>query len=301
MFAVTILGNNSALPMHDRHPTSQLVTVDDQAFLIDCGEGTQVQMNRYKVRRSRISHIFISHLHGDHYFGLFGLLNSLSLTGRTEPLHLHAPGPLKGILDDVFRVADTTLSYPLHFQALDQEGILWENNKLTVSCFRVFHRIDCWGFLFREKEKLRKVDTDQARAHAIPTSFYSKLKEGHDYQRQDGTIVPNAVVTRPAPHARSYAFCADTKYETSLCKVLAEVDLIYHESTYLEEHAVKAEARFHSTARQAASIAQQANAGRLLLGHFSSKYTDLQPFLEEAISVFPNSELSLEGTTYLVH
>jgi ribonuclease Z len=300
MFAITILGNNSALPMHDRHPTSQLVTVDDQAFLIDCGEGTQVQMNRYKVRRSRISHIFISHLHGDHYFGLFGLLNSLSLTGRTEPLDLFAPGPLKGILDDVFRVADTTLSYTLHFHALEQEGKLWESNKLTVSCFRVFHRIDCWGFLFREKEKLRKVDIEQARAYAIPASFYSKLKEGQDYQRQDGSIVENAMVTRPAPHPRSYAFCADTLYRPSLCEHIKGVDLLYHESTYLSDQESKAAARFHSTAAQAAAIAQKAAVKTLLLGHFSSKYTDLDPFLSEAKLVFPNTELSVEGATYLI-
>jgi ribonuclease Z len=149
MFAVTILGNNSALPMHDRHPTSQVLTMDDQTFLIDCGEGTQVQMNRFKIRRSRINNIFISHLHGDHYFGLFGLLNSLSLISRTEDLHLYAPPQLEPILKEVFRVADTNLSYRLFFHPLQEEGQIWEGAKATVSAFRVFHRIDCWGFLFR--------------------------------------------------------------------------------------------------------------------------------------------------------
>jgi ribonuclease Z len=300
MFAVTILGNNSALPMHDRHPTSQVLTMDDQTFLIDCGEGTQVQMNRFKIRRSRINNIFISHLHGDHYFGLFGLLNSLSLISRTEDLHLFAPAPLESILKEVFRVADTKLSYPLFFHPLEQEGQIWEGSKATVSAFRVFHRIDCWGFLFREKEKQRKVDIEKAREYGVPSSFYPSLKEGADYTRNDGVLVKNQSVTKPAPHARSYAYCADTLYQPSLCDIICDADLVYHESTYLEDQAEKAKNRFHSTASQAAAIARQAGAKRLLLGHFSSKYTDLEPFLTEARAVFPNTEISVEGTTYLV-
>jgi ribonuclease Z len=300
MFAVTILGNNSALPMHDRHPTSQVLNLDDQTFLIDCGEGTQVQMNRYKIRRSRITNIFISHLHGDHYFGLFGLLNSLSLTNRTEQLNLFAPAPLEPILMDVFRVADTNLSYPLVFHPLKEEGMIWEGSKMTVSCFKVFHRIECWGFLFREKEKLRKVDLEQTKQFQIPSAFFPKLKEGQDYTRPNGEVVKNEWVTRPAPHARSYAYCADTRYEPSLCDIISKVDLVYHESTYLQDQAEKAGMRFHSTAAQAAAIAQQAGVKRLLLGHFSSKYTDLDPFFQEASAVFPASELAIEGTTYIV-
>jgi ribonuclease Z len=300
MFAVTILGNNSALPMHDRHPTSQVLTMDDQTFLIDCGEGTQVQMNRFKIRRSRINNIFISHLHGDHYFGLFGLLNSLSLISRTEDLHLYAPAPLEAILKEVFRVADTNLSYRLYFHPLEEEGIVWEGTIATVYAFRVFHRIDCWGFLFREKEKQRKVDIEKAREFEVPASFYSQLKEGADYTRKDGVVVQNQSVTKAAPHARSYAYCADTVYQPSLCKIIGNADLVYHEATYLEDQAEKAKNRFHSTASQAAAIASQAGAKRLLLGHFSSKYTDLEPFLTEARAVFPDTEISVEGTTYLV-
>lgn len=300
MFAVTILGNNSALPMHDRHPTSQVLTLDDQTFLIDCGEGTQVQMNRFKIRRSRITNIFISHLHGDHYFGLFGLLNSLSLTNRTEALHLFAPAALEPILMEVLRVADAHLSYPLTFYPLQEEGLIWEGRKMTVSCFKVFHRIECWGFLFREKDKLRKVVLENCTQFGVPASFFPMLKEGQDYSRQNGEVVSNESVTRPAPHARSYAYCADTRYEPSLCNIISKVDLVYHESTYLNDHAEKAVSRFHSTAAQAASIARQAGVKRLLLGHFSSKYTDLNPFLEEASAIFPSSELAIEGTTYIV-
>jgi len=286
--------------MHDRHPTSQVVTMDDQTFLIDCGEGTQIQMDRYKIRRSRINHVFISHLHGDHYFGLFGLLNSLSLINRTEELHLYAPAALESILNDVFRVADTRLTYPLHFHALGTEGLLLESSKATVTAFRVFHRIECWGFLFREKEKLRKVDVTMAQAKGVPPAFYPNLKEGQDYVGDDGTLVPNALVTRPAPYARSYAYCADTRYEPSLAALVASVDMIYHEATYLDDQQEKAASRFHSTASQAASLAKEAGVGRLLLGHFSSKYTDLSPFLAEAHPIFPDTELALEGTTYLV-
>ena len=300
MLAVTILGNNSALPMHDRHPTAQVVTVDDQTFLIDCGEGTQVQMNRYKIRRSRISHIFISHLHGDHYFGLFGLLNSFSLISRKEDLHLFAPAPLEAILEQVFQTGDTKLSYNLYFHPLEKAGLLYDGKKIEVHCFPVFHRINCWGFMFREKEKLRKVDVDRCRELGVPSFFYPRLKEGEDYLRQDGERIANDLVTKPAPHRFSYAFCADTRFEPSIADIVQGVDLLYHESTYLAEHEEKAASRFHATAGQAATIAKMAAVRRLLIGHFSSKYTALDPFLQEAQAVFQNTDLALEGTTYLI-
>ncbi len=300
MFAVTILGNNSALPMHDRHPTSQVLMVDEAAFLIDCGEGTQIQMNRYKIRRSRIAHIFISHLHGDHYFGLPGLLNSYSLTNRTEDLHLYAPAPLEPILKQIFDVADTRLTYPLIFHPLKENREIMDGKKLSVQCFKVQHRIDCWGFLFREKEKQRKVDPEMAKTFQVPSSFYARLKEGEDYTKPDGSIVQNQLVTKPAALPRVYAYCADTKFDEGLCPILQGASLIYHEATYLNEHEDRAALRFHSTARQAATIAKNSLAGRLIIGHFSSKYSELSQFLEEALAVFPNTELAIEGTTYLV-
>lgn len=301
MFAVTILGNNSALPMHDRHPTSQLVTYQDQSFLIDCGEGTQIQMNTYKIRKSRISRIFISHLHGDHYFGLFGLLNSFGMNNRREPLHLHCPAALGPLVHHVLGVADTFLPYPLHIYPIEKEGVIWEDQSMTVTAFAVFHRVECWGFLFREKEKPRKVDVDRARQNGIPPAYYPRLKEGADFERQDGLLISNEEVTLPGPSPRSYAYCADTKFEPEvLCPVLADCSMIYHESTYLSDQIEKAEARFHATAAQAAEIALRANVKRLLIGHFSSRYTDLSPFTEEARAVFPATDLALEGTTYIV-
>jgi ribonuclease Z len=300
MLAVTILGNNSALPMHDRHPTSQLVTNGESMFLVDCGEGTQIQMNRFKIRRSRIHHIFISHLHGDHYFGLAGLLNSYSLTNRQEALHLYAPAPLEEILDLQFRAAAARLSYPIHFHALGDPALLLDDAKLRVESFPVHHRIPCWGFRFREKEKLRKIDPKLAYQAGIPPDFFPRLKEGEDYLHPDGRRVHNADVTKPAPKAVSYAYCADTMYEEKILPYIQDADLVYHEATYLDDQREKAMERFHSTAHQAATIALKACARRLLLGHFSSKYEVLDVFREEAEKVFPGVEVCREGVTYLV-
>ncbi len=300
MFAVTILGNNSALPMHDRHPTSQIVEVDEHVFLVDCGEGAQIQMNRFKIRRSRINHILISHLHGDHYFGLPGLLNSFSLTNRAEEIHLYAPPALHEILDLQFKAAATELTYALHFHPLTQEGVLIDERKAIVSCFKVTHRVECWGFLFKERQKLKKVDPEKALFYGVPASFFSKLKEGEDYVHQYGEIIKNEWVTKPAPHARSYAYCADTIYEEKILAAIAGSDLIYHEATYLDNLKERAASRFHSTAKQAATIAQKAGVKKLLLGHFSSKYEDLNLFYEEAAGVFPNTDLAREGVTYLI-
>jgi ribonuclease Z len=299
MLAVTILGNNSALPMHDRHPTSQLVTNGEQLFLVDCGEGTQIQMNRYKIRRSRINHIFISHLHGDHYFGLSGLLNSYSLTNRTEPLHLYGPAMLKEILDLQFMAASAHLSFPLHFHPLGENEIILDEKKLSVFSFKVQHRIPCWGFLFREKIKPRKVDPVKAYQAGVPPDFFSRLKEGEDYIFPEGKTVLNTDVTKPSTPALSYAYCADTKYDESLISIIEGVDLIYHEATYLDDQREKAIERFHSTAKQAATIALQGNVKKLLLGHYSSKYEIIDPFREEAAEVFPNVEACKEGVTYL--
>lgn len=300
MFAVTILGNNSALPMHDRHPTSQIVEVDEHVFLVDCGEGAQIQMNRYKIRRSRIDHILISHLHGDHYFGLPGLLNSFSLTNRTDELHLYAPPALKEILDLQFKAAATELTYILHFHPLTKEEVLIDAKKATVSCFRVTHRIDCWGFLIREREKLKKVDPEKTQFYGIPAHYYHKLKEGEDYVHPYGEVIRNEWVTKPAPPARSYAYCADTIYDENIIPTISGCDLIYHEATYLDSLKERAASRFHSTAKQAATIAKKAHVKKLLLGHFSSKYEDLNLFYEEAACIFPNSELAREGVTYLL-
>jgi ribonuclease Z len=300
MFGVTILGNNSALPAYDRHPTAQVVTLNDQLFLLDCGEGTQMQLSRYKIRRSRIKHIFISHLHGDHYFGLAGLVTSMGLLGREQPLHIHAPAALQQIIQLQLDVADTVLPYPLHFHPLEKEGFIVNEERYSVECFPVYHRIECWGFIIREKKKPRKINRDQAIAYNIPAAYYERLKNGDDYETRSGEIVKNEWVTVPNTPGASYAYCADTLYHPAVAEKVKQVNLLYHEATYLQDLAERAASRFHSTTIQAAEIARQAGVQRLLIGHFSSKYEMLDSFLTEAQQIFPHTQLALEGVTYQV-
>jgi ribonuclease Z len=299
MFGVTILGNNSALPAYNRHPTAQVVTLNDQMFLLDCGEGTQMQMNLYKVRRSRINHIFISHLHGDHYFGLPGLITSYGLLGRLHDLHLYAPSALQNILDLQLNISDTKLPYKLHFHALEDASMLIDEENLSVECFKVFHRIDCWGFLFREKRKPRKINPEATTNYNIPVEFFDRLKQGEDFIQNHKTI-PNDVLTIANKPSRSYAYSADTLYSESLAKKFHNVNLLYHEATYLKDKLDKATNRFHSTTVQAAMLAKLADVKRLILGHFSSTYETLDEFLNEAKEIFPNTQLALEGQTFLI-
>ena len=300
MLAVTILGNNSALPAFDRHPTAQVVTLEDQLFLIDCGEGTQVQMNKFKIRRSRINHIFISHMHGDHYFGLIGLITSMGLLGRHQDLNLYGPAQLIDIFNLQLRAADTQLPFKLIFHPLGEEGILLKENRFEVSCFRVFHRIECWGFIFRQIRPPRRVNPEKARIAGIPSAFFDRLKWGEDYENRQGSLVLNASVTDPAPKPKSYAYSADTLYNPEIAVKVKGVDLLYHEATYLKDLEERAALRFHCTTIQAAAIAKSAGVGHLLIGHFSSKYDKLDEFLQEAREVFPNTDLALEGVSFLV-
>jgi ribonuclease Z len=300
MFAVTILGNNSALPAYDRHPTAQIVTLNDQILLIDCGEGTQMQLSRYKVKRGKLNHIFISHLHGDHYFGLIGLVTSMGLLGREQPLHLYAPPGLDAIIQLQLEVAATSLPFELVYHPLTKEELILDSTKFSVECFSTKHRIPCWGFIVREKKLPRKVDKDKAIEWMIPASFYNSLKEGLDYIAKDGSVVSNDQVTIPNAAPRSYAFCADTIYDERIADITKDVTLLYHEATYLKDLEQRAAERFHSTTVQAAMIAKKANANQLLLGHFSSKYEFLDDYLKEAKAVFPNTQLAIEGVTFLI-
>jgi ribonuclease Z len=300
MFGVTILGNNSAIPAYDRHPTAQVVTLNDVQFLIDCGEGTQLQMSRYKIKRSRIQYILISHLHGDHYFGLMGLLTSMGLLGREQDLHIYAPAALEHIIQLQLTVANTSLPYALHFTPLDAEGIIVNNKKFTIECFKTQHRIACWGFIIREKKQPRKIDKNRINSYNIPSVFYDRLIKGEDYITKDGIVIPNESVTLANTPARSYAYCADTIYDERLAAIVQKVNLLYHESTYLKDLEERAATRYHSTAQQAATIAQLAGVDKLLIGHFSSKYDVLDAFLEEAKMVFTNTELAIEGVSYAI-
>lgn len=299
MIAVTILGNNSAVPAYGRHPTAQVVQTREQFFLVDCGEGTQMRMDQHKIRRSKINHVFISHLHGDHYFGLIGLLNTYGLNKRENDLHVYAPEGLEHVIRTQLSLADAHLPYPLHFHNLGEEGTILEDDKILVNAFKVNHRIPCYGFLFREKRYPRKLNIGQVRKFNVPKEFYEQLHYGEDYILPDQTVIPNAKLTFAAAPSRAYAYCADTAYHEEICKHIDGVNLMYHESTYLNDLSEKAKARFHSTSIDAAMIAKKANAGRLLLGHFSSMYEDLSEFEDQARTIFQNAEVSVEGTCYV--
>ncbi len=255
-------------------------------------------MSAYKIRRNKINHIFISHLHGDHYFGLVGLLTSLGLNHRTQELNIYSPEALKEIIDLQLNVAKAHLPYPLHFHVISNEGFLFEDKKISVECFRVNHRIECWGFIFREKKNLRKLDIKKVRKYNIPSSFYESLHEGKDFISPSNQIIKNEILTTATVPPKGYAYCADTSYFEPIAEKIKGIDLLYHEATYLHIFEEKAASRFHSTARQAAMIAKKAGVKKLLLGHFSSMYETLEEFKAEACEVFENSEIAEEGTCY---
>ena len=298
MLSVTILGNNSAVPAFNRHPTSQVVTQDGVNYLVDCGEGTQIQMIKYKIRRGKISHIFISHLHGDHYFGLVGLINTFGLLSHKQELHVYGPAPLEQIIEMQLKVAETVLPYPLFFHTITGNATLVDNEKIRIKCFETTHRIQCFGFSFEEKMSKRKILVERTRKYNIPLTFYSSLQNGLDYITPKGEVIKNETLT-PAPEkGKRYAFCADTRYDESIIEHIYGYDTIYHETTYLDNLSEKAFERFHSTTKQAAGIAKKAMVNRLLIGHFSSKYSVLDAFAQEAKEVFYGTELAIEGTTY---
>lgn len=297
---ITILGNNSAIPAHGRHPTSQVISTETGDIMVDCGEGTQLQMQAYGIRRKKLSYIFISHLHGDHYFGLPGLLNSMSLHGRTLPVHLFGPKQLKDILDSIFSAGDSILTYPLLFHPLPENGLqtLVHTAALEITCFPVEHRIACHGCLITTYDTKRKLLPEACHAYGIPPVFFRNLVAGEDYLFPDGRVVKNEWVTLPAPNPKKYAYAADTRYTSAFLDHIQGADLLYHEATYLKNEEEKAYLRYHSTARQAADIAQRAGVKKLLLGHFSSKYPDTAVFREEAREIFPNAFIAEEGVTY---
>ncbi|GAA4464127.1 ribonuclease Z [Nemorincola caseinilytica] len=296
---VTILGNNSALPAFGRHPSAQTVTVFGEVLLLDCGEGTQLQMQRYGVKWKNVHHIFISHLHGDHYFGLPGLINSMSLLGRIAPLHLYAPAGLRPIIDAILAVADTRLCYELHFHPLPAgTEVIADTDVFSVTCFPLQHGIECHGFLVTTKTRGRRILPDRCKEYGIAPEYFEALKRGEDHTMPDGTVVKNAWVTADGPAPKKYAYCSDTVYTESFLPLIQGADGIYHEATYLHQDAARAAMRHHSTAIQAATLAQKANARTLLLGHFSSKYKELEPFREEAATIFPNVVIGMEGMAY---
>lgn len=291
---LTVLGFNSAIPTVNSSPTAQLLQMEERFFLIDCGEGTQVQLRKAKARFSKISHIFISHLHGDHCFGLPGLIASFRLLGREAPLNVYGPKGIKEMLETIFRITETVRGFELIYHELEgnESQKIFEDKRVEVYTIPLNHRIYCNGYLFKEKPNLRHLNMEEISKYPeIESSDYFRLKQGQDFTLSDGYVIPNAKLTTTGNPAVSYAFCSDTRYKEDIIPIITDVDVLYHEATFLHDLKDMAEYTGHSTAFEAAKIAKEANAGKLILGHFSNRYADLSVFTNEARLVFPNTFL----------
>jgi ribonuclease Z len=296
-FKLTILGCNSAVPSQERHPTAQLLNANERFFLIDCGEGTQVRLKEYQLNYQRINHIFISHLHGDHYFGLIGLISSMHLLGRNKDLHIYAHQELKVIIDLQLSASSTELNYPLFFHPISEanEQVLYEDDKISVSNVILNHTIKCSGFIFREKKSKRKIITEKIEKYKIPFDKYNGIKEGADWIADSGVIIKNNEITVKNTPVHSYAFCSDTIYNESLIEKIKGIDLLYHESTFKKDLQDRAKKTGHSTTYDAAKIAKKSAVKNLLIGHFSQRYKNLDELLLESKAVFKNTYLAKSG------
>ncbi len=299
-FELLILGSSAATPTANRNPTAQLLNIAERFFLIDCGEGTQMQMRKYKARFQSVNHIFISHLHGDHFYGLPGFLASMHLLGRKNELTIYGPKELEEIINIIHKHSDTYLNYSLKFVYTQNTSkqLIFEDEKVEVYSLPLKHRIATTGYLFKEKPLFRNIDKYKLEKMNVSFAEIHKLKQGLDAIDNHGNIIKNNELTLDPIKQRSYAFCSDTKFFEELAADIKDVDLLYHESTFLEEKADRAKQTFHSTAKQAAQMAVLANAQKLILGHFSARYGNLNEFLEEAKPVFPNTELAMEGQLF---
>lgn len=301
-FKITILGSSGAVPAFGRFPSAQLVEIQNQALLVDCGEGTQMQLMRYDLSMHRINHIFITHLHGDHFLGLMGLLFTLHLNHRTGDLHLYSHRGLQDIITTQLRYSHAALRYKLVFHPLTPgcHEIVADFKNFTVESIPLNHKLDCSGFLFREKLKPRRIDKTKLPPD-LNLQQLAGLKTGTDIFDADGTLLyRNADLTFAPRKSRSYAYCSDTAYDEQLANIVRHVDVLYHEATFMEQDKDKAEETRHSTAAQAAQLARLANVGKLLIGHFSARYRELSPVLQEAKEIFTHTELATEGTTFTI-
>ena len=297
---LNILGCHSATPLENAHTTSQVLEVKDQLFLIDCGEGTQIQLRQQKIKFSRIKHIFISHLHGDHFYGLVGLVSTFRLLGRTADLHIYGPKGIKKVLTLQLKLANSWTDYNLFFHELEKKEseLIFEDDSLKIQTIPLDHRVYTNGFLFEEKPGLRRLDKEKIKNYNIPHYDFQNLKLGKDLVLEDGTVLKNETVTLDPNPIKRYAFCSDTAYNESIAPLIEEVDLLYHEATFLNAHENLAEKTKHSTAEQAAKIAQLARVNRLVLGHFSSRYREKNNFIAEASPFFDAVELAADGKIF---
>lgn len=297
---LTILGCYAATPRTLTNPTSQVLEIKNHMFLIDCGEGTQVQLRKHKIKFSRINHIFISHLHGDHFFGLPGLISTFRLLGRDKEMHIYGPKGIKEAITLLLKLGDSWTNYPLYFHELtsnDKELVL-EDEKVSVETIPLEHRIYTNGYLFREKLGERKLDIEAVEKHKIDKAYYQNIKKGKDVVSNDGKLIPNHKLTTNPPRPKSYAFCSDTVYKPEIVPQISNVDVLYHESTFLDSEAKLAIKTKHTTAKEAATIAKSAEVDTLLLGHYSTRYKNIDLFKEEAETIFPNVKLAEDGKSF---
>lgn len=297
-FELTILGSGSASPTSKRNPSSQVLNIGDKLYLIDCGEGTQVALRKNKIKFQRIEHIFISHLHGDHYLGMQGLLSTFSLLGRSKDLHIYSPKGLKEICELQFKISRSYPTFFIHFHEVktSEKSSILETDQLNVYAFPLKHRIETYGFLFKEKKKPLHINGSVAKAYNIPHYAFDKLKQGEDFvDPETNERIANKELTLAAGKSYSYAYCSDTAFLPGLSEIVKNVDLLYHETTFMEKDVKLAKKTHHSTCKEAAMIAKEANAGKLLMGHYSARYPDLDLMKEECQSIFPESYLSQDG------
>lgn len=297
---VSILGCYSATPRTITNPTSQVLEINNQMYLIDCGEGTQVQLRKHKIKFSRINQIFISHLHGDHFFGLIGLISTFSLLNRPNDLHIYGPKGIKEIILLQIKLSKSYTKYNLFFHELesDQSELIFEDDKIAVYTIPLKHRVYTNGYLFKEKPGLRRINIDAATEKNIDVCYFNKLKQGSDLKQEDGTVIENETVTFDPLPTQSYAFCSDTIYNEEIIPLIENVDVLYHESTFLEQDIEKCIPTGHSTAIQAATIAKKANVKNLILGHYSTRYSDINLFKKEADTVFEPTFLADDGLVF---
>jgi len=300
-FELSILGSSSALPTKKRFPTAHLLKVDERFFLIDCGEGTQIQLKRFGHNPARIHHIFISHLHGDHVFGLFGLVSTLGMMGRKVPLNLYGPADLQPMMNQHFSFfGKLPFSLVYHSPGKENNGFLYEDDRITVTAIPLKHRTLTYGYLFREKKKILNLRKECIEEYGLGIADVVKIKQGEDFLSERGELIPNQLLTLPPFRQRAYAYISDTLFDPSLSKVLKDVDLLFHEATFSRKDEKLARDTLHSTSVQAAIIAREAGVGKLLIGHFSSRYKDTSFLVDEAKEVFEQTVGVSDGDLYSV-
>lgn len=301
-FDVTILGSNGAVAAYNRYPSAQVVHHSTHQLLLDCGEGTQFRMNAFGVKRSKLNHIFISHLHGDHYYGLVGLLTTFNLHWREEDLHIYGPAPLQEIIAIHFKHSKTELKFKVHYHntQAEKKEVIFDDDVLSVTTFPLIHRLPTTGFLIKEKPHLRKIRSEKIEQYQIPHTEIKDIKSGKDFVLPDGIKIPNEELTIAPSAPRSYAYCSDTAYSEAVADDVKGVDMLYHEATFTHAHTKRAEETYHSTSVQAAKIALKANVNKLLVGHFSARYENLDLILNECREIFPNTHLAIEGKTFSI-